>query len=284
MIIVYLMGGLGNQMFCRAFGLALEKKWDDVTYTTRSLNCGPFAHLTNFSLGSFVGGGFDTLRIMDDVPPAHQVFKIQETSMRYNPAMLEPRTSFTPHLTHPYIEMMGNWQSEKYFQGIAGEVRQKFQFTKTRQPTWRGRVYEEMLRVAPVSVAIHVRRGDYESYPETRKHHGLLSLAYYKNAMKYIEDKVGPVHYFVFSDDRQWCEANMPGMTIVTGTDKYDDLYLMSLCRHSITANSALSWWGAWLGDDKPGRVVVAPKRWLAAPNVDTSDVVPERWTKMEDL
>ncbi len=74
----------------------------------------------------------------------------------------------------------------------------------------------------------------------------------------------------------------MPG-TIVKGTDKYDDLYLMSLCKHAITANSALSWWGAWLGDDKLNRIVVAPKRWLAA-SVDTSDVVPERWTKMEDL
>ena len=282
MIIIYLMGGLGNQMFCRAFGLALEKKGYDVVYTMRGLNCGPFAHLTTFSLGTFKCGGTDTLRIMDDVPPAHQVFKIQETSMCYNPAMLEPRTLFTPNLTHPYIEMMGNWQTEKYFQDIADEVRQKFQFTKGRQPAWRARVYEEMIRIAPRSVAIHVRRGDYETYPVTRTHHGLLSINYYKNAMKYIEDKVGSVNYFIFSDDRSWCTANMSG-TIVKGTDKYDDLYLMSLCNHAITANSALSWWGAWLGDDKPDRIVVAPKRWLAAP-VDTSDVVPERWTKVEDL
>jgi hypothetical protein len=218
---------------------------------------------------------------MDDVPPGHQVFKIHETSMRYNPAMLEPRSP-TPQLPHLYIEMMGNWQTEKYFQDIAAEVRRGFQFTKDRQPTRQAQIYEEMIRVAPISVAVHVRRGDYESYPSTREHHGLLSLNYYKNAMKHIEGKIGPVRYFVFSDDLQWCEANMPG-TIVKGTDKYDDLYLMSLCNHAIVANSSLSWWGAWLGDDKPNRIVVAPKRWLSNPDVDTSDVVPERWIKMGD-
>ena len=38
----------------------------------------------------------------------------------------------------------------------------------------------------------------------------------------------------------------------------FADLWLMTQCRHFITANSAFSWWGAWLGAGKE-KVVVTP-------------------------
>jgi hypothetical protein len=37
---------------------------------------------------------------------------------------------------------------------------------------------------------------------------------------------------------------------------------------------------GAWLNDN-PDKIVVAPKQWFANKNIDTKDVIPEKWIKL---
>ena len=65
------------------------------------------------------------------------------------------------------------------------------------------------------------------------------------------------------------------------GRANYEDLYLMSHCKHHIIANSSFSWWGAWLGC-RPGKRVFYPARWFANVNVDTSTLCPLDWVRVE--
>ena len=70
-------------------------------------------------------------------------------------------------------------------------------------------------------------------------------------------------------------------MTFVEGHSEVEDLWLMSLCKHNIIANSSFSWWGAWLNNN-PNKKVIAPKKWFGDHvNLNTSDLLPESWIKI---
>jgi hypothetical protein len=93
-------------------------------------------------------------------------------------------------------------------------------------------------------------------------------------------------HFFVFSDEPAWAREVLAGrpeplhfIEHNRGADSWNDLRLMSQCRHHVIANSSFSWWGAWLGQ-RPGQAVVAPQRWFVDP-ARGADIVPARWDRL---
>jgi hypothetical protein len=63
----------------------------------------------------------------------------------------------------------------------------------------------------------------------------------------------------------------------------WEQMLMMSLCRHNIIANSSFSWWGAYfnLREDK---IVCYPDVWFGpklADINDTRDLFPETWSKI---
>lgn len=103
----------------------------------------------------------------------------------------------------------------------------------------------------PHKTSLHVRKGDYLN------HDGFfvdLPVGYYTEAMSLTR---GP--YLVFSDDIDWCRANLTGDCLFMQRNRdYEDLFLMAACDEHIMANSTFSWWGAWLGNG----LSVMPRDW----------------------
>jgi hypothetical protein len=131
-----------------------------------------------------------------------------------------------------------------------------------------------------------VRMTDYLTDPVTQKKHGTCDSEYYKRALEYITEKVSNPHFYVFSDDMQWTKQNLDIPQPVCYVDQnspnmgHVDMYLMSLCRHHIIANSTFSWWGAWLNKN-PDKIVIAPKKWFAAAEYNSDDLIPSSWIRI---
>lgn len=181
------------------------------------------------------------------------------------------------------VYLDGYWQSEKYFFDIADIIRREFE-VRTAQAGEDREVAENILSCE--SVSLHVRRGDYVSNPATHSFHGVCSLDYYAAGIAYIAEYTRNPRLFVFSDDTAWAIENLNPSIPATfishnGPEKnYEDLRLMSQCRHHIIANSSFSWWGAWL-NPSPSKIVISPTRWIASEQMETDDLLPESWIRL---
>lgn len=129
------------------------------------------------------------------------------------------------------------------------------------------------------SVSIHFRRGDYIG----NRIHETDKTEYYKEALNIIQSKVENPVYFVFSDDINWIRENFKTsfethyIDFNDSESNYEDLKLMSSCKHNIIANSSFSWWGAWLNSN-PDKIVISPKKWFNDDMLNYEDVIPQSW------
>ena len=196
----------------------------------------------------------------------------------------EPHFYFSPQMLglpdNSYV--YGYWQSEKYFSEIESEVRSFFSF---KLPLSRANANLSEVINSTNSVSLHVRRNDFANNSVINATHGLCSSEYYQTAIQYIAKRVLHPHFFIFSDDITWVRDNLkldfPFQYVEhnCGTESYNDMRLMSMCRHQIIANSTFSWWGAWLNSNSNG-IRIAPKRWFSN-DTSTQDLIPQRWVRL---
>jgi hypothetical protein len=179
----------------------------------------------------------------------------------------------------------GGWHSEKYFKDIEDEIRATFRFPEvTDSPKfveWKHRICCDNQ-----SVSLHIRRGDFLYAARAngvKPHDGVCTVAYYQKAIEYIKQQVITPNFYVFSDDIDWCKITfgtecMNYIDCNSGRDSWRDMYLMTMCRHHINANSSFSWWGAWLSQQNG--IVICPSRFVS--DIVTKDIYPESWIKIE--
>lgn len=292
MIIVTLKGGLGNQMFQYAAGRRLAKKHGtilkiDISWYGKHQSPDSPAlreyELDCFSFKPNIASRTDLARIV--IPPHNlkryavrkllkpiTLYRESETADFYPEVLLAEDNS--------YLE--GFWQSEEYFKDIANTIKKDFTF---KPPLNRKNAELAELIKNSNSISLHVRRGDYVSHQELAAMHGLKNiLDYYDKAVNIIENNVKDPHFFVISDDPIWCKKNIklnhPTTYIDNNKKGFEDMRLMSMCKHNIIANSSFSWWAAWLNGNKK-KIVIAPKRWFNDPKMSTKNRLPESWIKL---
>lgn len=296
MIIVKLWGGLGNQMFQYAAArrlshingepLKLDTRWfgrEAHGDTPRRYELGVFAIAADIATAgeSRRMRGVDirrwpkiVKRLMAAAGYAAPKNYVAERHFHFNPEILNLKGD---------IYLDGYWQSEKYFRDAGDVIRNDFRLKGPPDGVNTG-VLQEIAGCE--SVSLHFRRGDYVTNANAAAHHGTASLDYYAAAIGAIGTRVVSPRFFVFSDDQSWVKRNLIIDFPVTyvegnGAEKaYEDMRLMSSCKHHIIANSSFSWWGAWLGAN-PDKIVIAPRQWFQGGDADTRDLLPEEWLRL---
>jgi len=288
-VIVRLRGGLGNQMFQYAAGIAQARRLGQslkvdssrmFTEKIRSYSLGVF-NAPHVNLGTLLcclmeaAVRIDGKRKRSGRRPLLARWLFTENGHDINPDF------FAGTRGTPYV-IDGFFQSERYFSEQGDAVRAALRFPVPEHAAMR----EWELRIrSSEAVAIHIRRGDYVTTAANASLQA-LGLDYYARAIAEIERRVHEPHFYVFSDDLDWAREhlNIPGprVSFVDGWDKrdYHDMQLMSQCRHNIIANSSYSWWSAWL-NAHPGKIVTAPERWFTGGQYESADIVPAGWLRL---
>ena len=298
MVIVQLLGGLGNQMFQHAAGRcqATIHETNLVHDLSAMEDHSPGAHLVNrqYELDLFASvtprcraeqswpydsHGMSIIRRLGTkiLRPITKRQILKEKNFSFDPSF------YASERAPKYIT--GNWQSWKYFEPVDREIRQDFRFRSQLPETCN-----QILQLADDNdtYVLHVRRGDY-LWPEN-SHIGFVGADYYVRAHKVAREISGKARYLVFSDDLEWCAETLPqiGINHQLALIEYPeslkashiDFQLMTNFNRFIISNSTFAWWAAWLSG-APEKTVIAPKRWFQDESIDTSDLCPPDWIRV---
>jgi hypothetical protein len=275
------MGGIGNQLFCYFAGYHLSQKNNaDLEIDTTAIKKNIILnHSTIEDLGlsgNFIFNSRDRFnknlyrilrRLNLFIPNLYKITKYYSNTEIGFDAKLE--------LLRSPVIIEGYFQSYKYVNPYIDQIRPLRLQNKSK---WLSEIEHELSELS--FLAIHVRRGDYSNLTDA---FGLLSLEYYLNGIRLARELgcTGPL--VVFSDEIDvarkmlydsigesvyWIDPAPSSLPI-------ESIYLMSLAKCVIIANSTFSWWAATLSKDDS--IIIAPSKWFKNKQ-DPSYLLPPHW------
>ncbi len=281
MIVVKLIGGLGNQMYQYAYGLQLAEEYgEQICFDTTFYPEGKPLALYNLSIPQYpLWEETDIPRSQRNTVKFHQkcfhvlqklirvvgktdrtgdklFFPYAKKGLLFN---FDPYYYEIPHCAAKNKYIYGYFQGEAYFAGVIDRLR--VEFNVRHELSEKAKVYEKQIQGSN-SVAFHIRLGDYKNAANVDL--DVCSVTYYRRAIGYICDNVKDPTFFVFTNDAAQAAKmlNFPENTVfVQGTKDYEDFGLMKQCNHFVLSNSTFSWWAAYLAENA-GKIVTVPEKW----------------------
>lgn len=269
-------GGLGNQTFQYIFSRFMELEGGEPCYLDNAAFCGEAPAHNGFEIlkvfpnakprllsGCFtedvwkymVGQG----RIPQQLRNAGEDFVMVAETGDFNfdgNVIPVPSNQYCPWVAHARgnIYYHGYWINREWLKGKYLEtLREELAFAPVTDD--RNKRYEEEIKRTN-SVALHVRRGDFVEGGWA------APVEYYRNAVDSMHNAIENAHFFIFSDDLDWCRENLGKMaltprevTFVEGNNEgnsYLDMQLMSYCKNVILISpSSFSYLAALLNKNE---------------------------------
>lgn len=278
------IGGTGNQLFIYATGSAISQRlgvelWADISdfasNQKRSYMLDSFPSTVSRVVDAPDASNRNSLRARflksPWANPGNQTGKIvKERGFWFDPQVRDVQDGCTIH---------GYLQSWKYFQNDSKRLRSEI-LSPVEPSSWFLATSEKLLSADPW-IGIHVRRGDYLEIPRM----GITTDYYYSRALSVVTQLTGVKNAVVFSDDINSARA-LPSLSqrrqtkfleAPEGSSPLENLILLSLSSHLVSANSSFSWWAGWL-NDREERTVVYPRPWIDFRFINDRDLPLPNW------
>lgn len=243
MVIMHIMGGLGNQLFQYAFGRYVAHKLNtEFKLDLRTCRNQSNLHHNYYRLGEF--------NIVENIATPEEI----KSARIFKENDVKDINEILNYLGNIYL--YGYWGLEKYFIEIRDILLQELTLKNPlgkNSAAWRDKILS-----ANCAVSLHVRMGDF--LLSLIRKGKMISYDFYEKSIAELKKDNPNLTLFVFSDDLDWCKENLKfdvPTEFVEGCESADEeMYLMSLCKHNIVANnSTFSWWGAWLNKNPDKKV-----------------------------
>ena len=273
----HLMGGLGNQLF---------QIFTTISYAMRRQQSFQFLNVAT------LGGGSTTLRhtywqtmlralssfLTNNIDEPIQVVREKNFSFNEIPLM------------DGNVMLYGYFQSYRYVEEHYDAIARLIGVDEQKRDLLLKLGWDEA--TSRKCVSMHFRVGDYKHIQQC---HPLMSCDYYASSLRHIQRATGDETYTVlyFCEDVdigdvtemiRTLEKEFPMFQFQRGENvlaDWEQMLLMSCCRHHIIANSSFSWWSAYM-DRRPDSLTCYPSVWFGpALSHDTRDLCPPHWHKI---
>ncbi|MBK86648.1 MAG: hypothetical protein CMC86_05570 [Flavobacteriaceae bacterium] len=280
--IIFLTGGLGNQLFQYAFSKYIHSEFNiDTEFNTdfyysdfKGQTCRKIElNLFKLEFKQSTGNYFQ-----------RKILRIKEKLSFLTP---NPFTNYFSENNLNYKNLKnitlkkknffrGYWQNYKYFESVQADIKKDFSLSHNLK--YLDKItYNKIIKTN--SVCVHVRRSDFIDSV-----YDVVDEKYYKKAYKELISKFLDLECFIFSDDIDWCIENLSFIknSNFCSFSMINDFHLMSLCKHFIIPNSTFSWWAAFLSNYKEKNVLI-PSKWHQNNLEFFNNSSPKNWIKIKN-
>jgi hypothetical protein len=138
--------------------------------------------------------------------------------------------------------------------------------------------------------AVHYRLGDYVHNAHASDFHGVTPPSYFAALIAEHRNERGLDEWWVVSDEPEVAieligrDARLPRdvRLSVGGSDEWDDLATLSGATVLGISNSSFSWWAGYVAERERSAHVVAPRPWFADAATREPPLFPPTWQRLE--
>ena len=278
--IVYLAGGLGNQLFMAAAGFELAKSYGAPLWYDSSFYRASKLRQQSLDYDAIPGEkmGSESPRVSIPLIGGRVVPAPRSLSVLSAPPLFEsgnPLVEPKAIRSSPGRTLFGYFQSTAYFPNVYSEISRWFPSPDVSLDILKNRFVLSNANF----IGMHVRRGD---LLKPRHAKSLAPMSYFERAVRLVKAEVGELPVVVFTDSPAEVRREILSSQAMRSLDLgiFDDsgltpiqvLSVLSRAKHFVISGSTFSFWSCWLAAQHG--------------NVDLTVVAPEsarsQWTRFQ--
>jgi hypothetical protein len=282
MITTSIMGGLGNQLFqifaAIAYAIQNKTQFYFLYGNPKGHNTVRYTYWNSFlkSLEMFTVKNESSLNVIE----------IHQRIINYSPIQI------VPNLINQHFRFVGYFQSPLFFQN---EFETIIRMIRYKEISNEIRAKYSEYTFDSNTISMHFRLGDYKPIQHC---HPIMTKEYYEKALEYIllnTEDLYTVYYFCEAQDNVTVSETIDHLTniyndnvafvkIADTIEDWEQMILMSLCKHHIIANSTFSWWGSYFSKVFTNESITCyPSLWFgpSIQNHNIVDLFPKEWVKI---